>query len=219
MVLEQHRIVDKNQETGRYRLGLRLFELGSKAISLLDLRERSLRFLNQVLDEAQETVHLCILDKGEVLYVEKLEPERSVRLASRVGRRSPAYCTSVGKAMLAELPSTEVDAIIKQSGLKRITPRTIVTAELLKEELRLIHSRGYAIDDEEYEDGVRCVGAAVRDHSGRPVAAISVSGPAFRLTKSKIIEMAKSVEQAATALSQELGCDVHDAKLAMIAGS
>ena len=219
MVLERHRIVDKNKETGRYRLGLRLFELGSKAVSVLDLRDHSRRFLNQVLNEAQETVHFCILDRGEVLYVEKLEPERSVRLASRVGRRAPAYCTSVGKAILAELPAAEVDAIIRQSGLKRITPHTIVTPEVLKEELKVIRARGYAIDDEEKEEGVRCVGAAVRDHSGRPVAAISVSGPAFRLTKSKIAEIAKSVGQAAAALSHELGYEVRDAKLAMIASS
>ena len=219
MVLERHRMVDKNPDTGRYRLGLRLFELGSKAISVLDLRDHSRPFLNQVLDETQETVHFCILDQGEVLYIEKLEPERSVRLASRVGRRSPAYCTSVGKAMLAELPASEVDAIIKQSGLKKITPHTIVTPEVLKEELKTIRSRGYAIDDEENEEGVRCVGAAVRDHSGRPIAAISVSGPAFRLNKSKVAEIAKSVGQAAVALSHELGYDMRNTNLAMIASN
>jgi DNA-binding IclR family transcriptional regulator len=217
MVLERHRIVDKNPETGRYRLGLRLFELGSKAISVLDLRGHSRRFLNQVLNETQETVHFCMFDQGEVLYVEKLEPERSVRLASRVGRRSPAYCTSVGKAILAELPAQEVDAIIKQSGLRRITPHTIVNPVVLKEELKLIRARGYAIDNEENEEGVRCVGAAVRDHSGRPIAAISVSGPAFRLNKGKVTEIAKSLEHAAAELSLELGYDVRDTKLAMIA--
>jgi DNA-binding IclR family transcriptional regulator len=127
MVLERHRLVDKRPDTGRYRLGLRLFELGSKAISVLDLRERSRPFLDQVLSETQETVHLCILDEGEVLYLEKLEPHRSVRLASRVGRRVPAYCTSVGKAILAELPEAEVDSIIRPLGLKRITPNTITT--------------------------------------------------------------------------------------------
>ena len=219
MVLERHRMVDKNPDTGRYRLGLRLFELGSKAISVLDLRDRSRPFLNQVLSETQETVHFCILDQGEVLYVEKLEPERSVRLASRVGRRSPAYCTSVGKAILAELPAAEVDAIIRHSGLKRITPHTIVNSEVLKRELQAIRARGYAIDDEENEEGVRCVGAAVQDHSGRPIAAMSVSGPAFRLNKSKVADIAKSVGHAAAALSRELGFDLRDTKLAMIAGS
>jgi DNA-binding IclR family transcriptional regulator len=205
MVLEQHRLVDKHSDTGRYRLGLRLFELGSKAISVLDLRERSRPFLDQVLRETQETVHLCILDEGEVLYLEKLEPHRSVRLASRVGRRVPAYCTSVGKAILAELPEAEVDSIIRPLGLKRITPNTITTPSALKEELRKIRTRGYSVDDEENEEGVKCVGAVVRDYSGRPVAAISASGPAFRVSKSHVAEVAKSVTQAATALSRELG--------------
>jgi IclR family KDG regulon transcriptional repressor len=217
MVLERHRMVDKNPDTGHYRLGLRLFELGSKAISVLDLRDHSRPFLNQVLDETQETVHFCVLDQGEVLYIEKLEPERSVRLASRVGRRSPAYCTSVGKAILADLPAAEVDAIIKQSGLRRITSSTVVTPGALKEELETIRSRGYAIDDEENEEGVRCVGAAVHDHSGRPIAAISASGPSFRLTKSKVAEIAKSVVEAASALSHELGYQERDPKLAMSA--
>lgn len=205
MVLERHRLIEKHPDTGRYRLGLRLFELGSKAISVLDLRERSRPFLDQVLCETQETVHLCILDEGEVLYLEKLEPQRSVRLASRVGRRVAAYCTSVGKAILAELPEPEVDRIIRRSGLKRITPNTITTPSALKEELRKIRTRGYSIDDEENEEGVRCVGAVVRDYSGRPAAAISVSGPAFRVSKTNVAEIAKSVTQAATGLSRELG--------------
>src|SRR5258708_6670860 len=99
----------------------------------------------------QETVHLCILDEGEILYLEKLEPQRSVRLASRAGRRVPAYCTSVGKAILAELPEAEVDAIVRRSGLKRITPNTITTPAALKEELRKIRTKGYSIDEEENE--------------------------------------------------------------------
>ena len=205
MVLESHRLVEKHPDTGRYHLGLRLFELGSKAISVLNLRERSRPFLDQVLSATQETVHLCILDEGEILYLEKLEPQRSVRLASRAGRRVPAYCTSVGKAILAELPEAEVDAIIRRSGLKQITPNTITTPAAFKEELRKIRAKGYSIDDEENEEGVRCVGAVVRGYSGRPAAAISVSGPAFRVSKANIAEIAKPVMQAAAALSRELG--------------
>jgi len=212
MVLERHRLVAKHPDTGRYRLGLHLFELGSKAIAVLDLRERSRPFLDQVLCQTQETVHLCILDEGEVLYLEKLEPQRSVRLASRVGRRVPAYCTSVGKAILAELPEVEVDSIIRPLGLKRITANTITTLSALKEELRKIRAKGYSVDDEENEEGVRCVGAVVRDYSGRPIAAISASGPAFRVSKAHVAEVAKSVTQAATALSRELGYIAEEAE-------
>ena len=219
MVLERLRLVERNAESGRYRLGLRLFELGSRAISVLDLRNQSRPFLNQVLQEVQETVHLCMLDKGEILYVEKLEPERSVRLASRVGRRAPAYCTSVGKAMLAELPWPEVEEIIRQSGMKKLTKHTLTSASQLKTELQRVRSRGYATDNEENEEGVRCIGAAVRDHTGKPIAAISVSGPTFRITKAKTDEFAEHVMRAAIRLSLALGYDFSEqGKPARVAG-
>ncbi len=174
MVLEQHRLVDKNPDTGRYRLGL-------------------------------ETVHFCILDDGQVFYVEKVEPERSVRMACTVGSRAPAYCTAVGKAMLAELTDAEVNSIIRHWGLKPITKNTISTAAELKAELRAVRTRGFAVDDEEKEEGLRCVGAAVRGHSGRLIAAISVSGPAFRVTKERVQEIGQTVMRVANDLSEELG--------------
>ena len=204
-VLEQNRFVEKSPSTGRYRLGLRLFELGSKAIASLDLREQSRPHLNMVLHETEETVHFCIFDQSEVLYIEKMEPQRSVRMSSSIGRRAPAYCTAVGKAILAELPVAEVDAIVHRYGLKSITKNTITTPEALVAELKLIRERGFAIDDEENEEGVRCVGAAVRDYLGRPVAALSVSGPAFRVSKARVLIIAKPVMRAAAALSAELG--------------
>jgi DNA-binding IclR family transcriptional regulator len=205
MVLERHRLVERNGSTGHYRLGVRLFELGSKAVAVLDLREHSRRFLARILEETQETVHFCLFDQGEILYVEKLEPQRSIRLASRVGRRVPAYCTSVGKAILAELPAGEVEAIVRRARLKRLTKHTITSAAALKTELARIRTRGYAIDNEENEEGVRCVGAVVWDHTGRPRAAISVSGPAFRMSKTKVNLVARAVVHGARALSQELG--------------
>jgi len=205
MVMEHHRLVEKNRKTGRYRLGLKLFELGSRASAALDLREHSRPHLSRVLSETQETVHLCILDQGEVLYIEKMEPQRSVRMASRVGRRAPVHCTAVGKALLAELPEAEVDLIIRRQGLEPLTRHTLTAPADFKNELKLIRARGYAIDDEENEEGVRCVGAAVRDCLARPVAAISVSGPSFRVSKSNVPAIARSVVGAARALSVQLG--------------
>jgi len=205
MVLDRHRLIEKNPQTGRYRLGLKLFELGSRAIGGTDLREHSRPHLSRVMYETEETVHFCILDQGEVLYVEKMEPQRSVRMASSVGRRAPAHCTAVGKAILAELAETEVDDVVRQRGLRSMTRKTVATPGQLRAELNAIRARGYAIDDEEHEEGVRCVGAAVRDYNGRPVAAISVSGPAFRVTKEKVSVIARSVVDAANALSAELG--------------
>ena len=205
MVLEQHRLVDKNPETGRYRLGLKLFEFGSKAIGALDLKRHSKPHLNKLLQEINETVHFCILDDGQVFYVEKVEPERSVRMACTVGSRAPAYCTAVGKAMLAELSDAEVKVIVRRWGLQRVTKNTITTAADLKAELSAVRNRGYAVDNEEKEEGLRCVGAAVRGHSGKLIAAISVSGPAFRVTKERIQEIGQAVMREASLLSEELG--------------
>jgi len=205
MILERHRLVERETRTGRYRLGLRLFELGSLAIARFNIRERARHHLERLVSEVDETVHLCVLDAGEVLYVDKIEPSRSVRMASRIGRRNGAHCSAVGKAMLAHLPEREVDEVVKQHGLARFTPRTIVTPADLKSELKATRKRGYAIDNEEAEEGVRCVGAAVLGHNGHPLAAISVSAPSFRLPMEKIPAVAAAVCAAARKLSTESG--------------
>ncbi len=183
MVLEQHRLVVKNPETGRYRLGLKLFELGSKALDGIDLRGRARPYLDRLQQRFGETVFFCILDDGQVFYVEKVESQQSVRTACTVGSRAPAYCKAVGKAMLAELSDAEVSTIVRRWGLKAVTPNTITTAAALKSELRIVRSRGYAIDDEEKEQGLRCVS----------------------MTKERIPEVGQAVMRAANELSAELG--------------
>lgn len=205
MILERHRILERDSKTGRYRLGLRLFELGQVAIGRFNIRERARRHLERILYEVEETVHLCMLDSGEVLYLDKIEPSRSVRMASRIGRRNPAHCTAVGKVMMAHLPEAEVDDILRRHGLPRLTRNTITTPAELKAELKAIRERGYAIDNEEGEEGVRCVAAVVLDHGGRPLAAISVSAPSFRLPMEKVPVAASSVCSAARELSEEFG--------------
>ena len=205
MVLERHRLVERNLDTGRYRLGLKLFELGTRAVSQLDLRARARPYLDRVVRETNETVHLCVYDDGEVVYVDKVEPSRSVRLASSVGRRNPAYCTAVGKAILAFLPEEQIEAAVQKHGMRVLTYNTITTLAELKAELAKVRQLGYAVDDEENEEGVCCVGAVVCGFAGDPVAAISVSAPTFRLTKPKIPAMAQPVIAAAEALSRELG--------------
>src|SRR5260370_5935279 len=207
MVLEQHRLVVKNPDTGRYRLGLRLYELGSRAIDGLDLRGRARPYLDRLQAEFGETVFLCILDEGQVFYVEKVESQQSVRTACTVGSRAPAYCTAVGKAMLAELPEGEVSKIVRRWGLKPVTANTLKTATALKAELSAVRSRGYASDDEEKEEGLRCVSAAVRGHSGKLFGAMSVSGPAFRMTKERIPEISQAVMLGANELTVDLGSE------------
>jgi IclR family transcriptional regulator, KDG regulon repressor len=155
--------------------------------------------------ELGETVFFCMLDEGQVFYLEKIESQQSVRTGCTVGSRAPVHCTAVGKAMLAELADADVNEIVRRWGLKAMTENTITSPSALKTELRAIRSRGYAIDDEEKEQGLRCVSAAVRGDSGKLLAALSVSGPAFRVTRERVPEIGRAVMQAAGELSQQLG--------------
>jgi IclR family KDG regulon transcriptional repressor len=205
MNLEGQRMVDRDPATGRYRLGLRLFELGSVAIGKFDIRERARQYLETILRETQESVHLCVLDGGEVLYLDKIEPSRTVRLSSRVGLRNPVHCTAVGKAMMAWLPDSEIENIVQRHGLRRFTTKTITTLAELRAELVQVRECGYAVDDEEHEDDVRCVAAVVRDHAGRPAAAMSIAAPSFRIPRAKIPVFAQTICKAAQELSREWG--------------
>ena len=204
-VLEQHRFVEKSSNNGKYRLGLKLFELGSKAIAHLDLRERAQRYLQRLAFEIGETAHLCILDDGEVLYLEKVETPRTVRVPSIVGRRYPAHCGAAGKSLLAFLAEDELEELIKRRGLKAYTRNTLTTPAQLRDGLRLVRERGYAIDNEEFEEGLECIGAPVRDYSGKVVASMSIAGPTSRVTEDRVPVLARSVIDAAQALSAELG--------------
>jgi len=205
MVLERHNLLERNSVNGRYRLGLKLFELGTKAVSQLNLRERARPFLERLVLETSETVHLCVLDDSEVVYLDKVEPERSVRMATSIGRRNPAHCTAAGKAMMASLPGTQVESIVRKQGMRAVTSHTITSLLELKKELERIRKLGYSVDNEEIEEGVRCVGCVVRNFSGEPLAAISISGPAFRLTPEKVPVLASAVMAVARDLSKGLG--------------
>ena len=214
MVLERHRLIEKNSNTSKYRLGLKLFELGTKAIGQLDLRERARPFLERAVLETGETVHLCVYDDGEVVYLDKVEPTRSVRLASSVGRRNPAYCTAVGKALMAFLPEAQVELAAAKHGFRQLTRRTISNMLELKGELVKVRKLGYAVDNEENEEGVCCVGAPVWSFGPHPIAAISVSGPTFRMTPEKVPIVAQSVVAIAQGLSRQLGMRGHAVALA-----
>jgi DNA-binding IclR family transcriptional regulator len=205
MVLEQHRFIEKKSATGAYHLGLKLFELGSRALGQLDLHERARPHLERLVFETGETAHLCMLDEGEVLYLEKVEAPRTVRIPSVVGQRYPVHCGASGKSLLAFLPEKQVDDLIRARGLKPYTRNTITTPARLKAELQLVRERGYALDNEEFEEGLKCIAAPVRDHSGRTVASIGVAGLAFRMTDDKLPVLAELIRDVAGKLSAELG--------------
>jgi len=210
--LERHGYIRKQAGNGKYGLGLKLFELGSRAVAGLDLRESAQPILERLVSETGETAHLCVMDGGHMISVAIAESRRTVRTPATVGRRSPLHCTAVGKAILAFLPERAVLALVKQHPLRKYTSRTLVSRAALGAELARIRGRGYAIDDEEVEDGLRCVGAPIRNYSGAVIASMSIAGPSFRLTRSRIPVLADAVVNAAERLSSDLGYETGQKK-------
>jgi DNA-binding IclR family transcriptional regulator len=205
MVLEGHRFVQKNAESGLYRLGLKLFELGSKAVAQFDLTERAQPHLERMVSRTGETAYLGVLDGGEAMVLERVESSRAVRVPTSVGWRHPAHSTAVGKVLLAFTPESKLTAVLGKGRLQSYTPKTITSVARLREELQRVRERRFALDDEETEDGLRCIAAAVREHSGQVGAALGIIGPAYRIPDDAVATLAAIVIGAADKLSAELG--------------
>jgi DNA-binding IclR family transcriptional regulator len=204
MVLERHRMVERTGN-GKFRLGLRLFDFGNRAIEQYDLRDRAQPHLRRLVAETEETAHLALLEAARVIYIDKIEPARSVRMITRIGASNPVHSTSVGKAILAFLPEERAEEVIRRTRFERFTPRTIANAEALRAEMDKTRKRGYAVDDEEFEEGLRCIAVPILDAQRQPVAAVSVSGPSFRVTAQKLPSIANHLVQCVRAISVDMG--------------
>jgi DNA-binding IclR family transcriptional regulator len=202
--LREASLIEQDLETGRYRLGWRTAQLGHAYLDRLDLRTAAHDVLNRLMIDTNETTHLVIPDLPDLVYVDKVEAAQPVRMYSRIGSRQPAYCTAAGKVLLAYAGEAAVRLVIEH-GLPGRTPNTLTTAEALRAELAAVLERGYGIDDIENEPDIRCVGAAIFDHTGAPACAISVSGPANRITRDRVPELGRLVVAAAEEISRRLG--------------
>jgi DNA-binding IclR family transcriptional regulator len=205
VVLHGHHIVERNEETKRYRLGFKLFELGNRVIARLDYGKGAEAYLRRLVDETGETANLAVLDNGLAYYVAKVEGTRPLRMPSRVGTSLPAHATAVGKVLLAHLSSASLESVLTHRPLVAYGPRSITDRRRLEAELQRIREQGYGIDDEEIDEGLRCVAAPVRDHTGSVVAAISVSGPVSRLTDDAIAGLAHRLMETAREVSASFG--------------
>jgi len=203
--LVKHAYVQQESETGHYRLGHRVLALGGAFLEHCDLRETAAPYLRQLVEEHGETVHLVVMDDGQVVYVDKIDSPQSIRMVSRIGRRLPAHCTGVGKAILACLPEERMLSIVSRRGLPRFTDRTITTPEGLAAELARIREEGVAYDREEIEEGLRCVAVPIIGYGQQPVGAMSVAGPAWRMTDEKMAAIAASLKGAAREISRQMG--------------
>jgi DNA-binding IclR family transcriptional regulator len=210
--LAYHNYVERDEQTGEYGLGLACLELARAYHAGSSIRQAALPQLEKLRDDSTETVHLGVLDKMEVVYVEKLHGLHAVGLmTSRVGGRSPAYCTGLGKALLAYADPQKVRDYFGQKGLTRYTDTTIQNLDELMAHLEQIRRQGYAFDQGEHEMEVRCVAAPIFDINGQVVAALSVSGPLGRLdpleAKPELIER---TQVAARNISARLGYNLSE---------
>src|SRR5215469_4059775 len=180
ITLERRGYLDRGPEGG-YRLARRMFDL-ERQDSLEHLLSRAaLPLMEKLVDSCKETVNLGILNAGEVVVINTVESPLTVRMSSKIGNRRHLHTTALGKAFLAALPDKEVSRLVRLKGLSRLTPNTIVTKAGLVAELARVRNQGYAIDDQENELDGRCIGAPIQASDGRVLAAVSISGPVFRM--------------------------------------
>jgi len=196
--------LEQNSDTGRYRLGVALFELGALVRRRMDVANEARPKLRELLEKTGETVQLGIVDHFSVLYVYEMESRRAIRMAAAVGGRAPLHCTAVGKVLLADQPRDYVREIMDR-GLTAYTPKTITRREALVAMLDEVRLRGYAIDDEESESGLRGIAAPVRSHDGGVIAALGVAAPVQRMNKKLMQTCVPSVIGTAAAVSTRLG--------------
>ena len=201
--LEELGVVTRD-DRDHFELGPKLIELTGAFLSNHDLRNESEPFLERLSAQTQETVHLAIPSGNDVIYIAKVDSTHSVRMASHIGARNPMYCTSLGKVILAHYPIDRVKEITRD-GLAARTPYTLTSPEALHTELELVRIQGFAIDEQENEQGVRCAGAPIFDYTGKVIGAISVSGPASRLTRKRSIEIGSLTSDAAAEISRRMG--------------
>lgn len=202
--LVEHQMVERDEE-GVYRLGMRLFQLGQRALGRPDVRHIAFPQMEALLERFEETVNLAVQSRDHVVIIDVLESRQSIRKGAAVGETDHWHSSGLGKAILAGLPEAEAVSLLEHQGLPQHTAHTLSSIQAILGQLAEVRSRGYAIDDEEGEPGLRCVAAAVRDRRGRPKYAISVSGPAQRLRSEIIPEIGEAVVVAAGHVSRALG--------------
>ena len=198
--------IEQNPETGSYRLGLKNFELGQTMVRQMGLLRQARPVIESVAARCNETTDLAILKGNHILYVDVVETNHLVRVSSRLGSWFPVHCTAASKVHLAFTSADELTALLSRGQLQRYTANTIVDLKKLQQQLRQIATKGYAVDDEELDVGVRCVSAPIRDFRKKVVGAVSISGPVSRITKGRIArELIPLVKSGAAEISCRLG--------------
>ena len=198
--------VEQNPETNKYTLGVRILQLRGAIISQLNLGIEAMPIMKMLMNRVGETVHLAVYNEGEIVYIERVEGLQTQGMYTRIGKRAPAHCTALGKVLLSHLSEDLwFDDVVNRHGLKAYSETTITVVDELRLELKRTKERGYAIDNGETGEQVRCVAAPIRDYTNQVVASLSISGPQSQVTINRVKELGQSVCQAADQISEKLG--------------
>ncbi|MFV2012344.1 MULTISPECIES: IclR family transcriptional regulator [unclassified Micromonospora] len=198
--------LQRNEETGAYRLGVTVFDLGARFLAGLDMHAIARPLLHQLAEEQGESVNLAIRDGLDAISIDLVTGSHSLQLVSRLGRRIPLWCSAAGKALLIDMDDDQVRELLADAAWTRLTRRTITDIDVFLADLAGVREHGWALNDEESEDGLRVVGAPVRDRLGAVTASISVSGPIFRLdSPQRVTALAAAAVRTADELSRQLG--------------
>ncbi len=196
---------EKTKTRGEYKIGLKLVELSSVYLNSVELKTEAKPFLWQLASKLNMIVHLAILDGNEAVYIEKIDTVNSIRLYSQIGKRIPVHCSSLGKCLLSGFSDGEIGKRLKAYSFVRYTDHTVTDKEELIRQVREVRRRGWAVDDEEHENDVRCIGAGIMDYRGNVIAALSVTGTSSSITKEREEEVATMVLETAANISKRLG--------------
>ncbi|WED78460.1 DNA-binding transcriptional regulator KdgR [Aeromonas allosaccharophila] len=197
--------VNQEGETDKYTLSLKLFELGGRALEHQDLIQIADVQMHRLGKLTKETLHLGALDENSVVYLHKIDSEYNLRMYSRIGRRCPLYSTALGKVMMAWLPEEEVRSMLAGVTFERFTEHTLANVDALLAELAQVREQGYAEDNEENENGLRCFGVPIYNRMGRIITGLSLSLPIVRFEERKRAELVSLLHEAAARISAELG--------------
>lgn len=198
--------VRQEKESERYGLGMKMFELGAKALQYPDLVDLAKNHMQMIADITGETVHLGTLIDSEIIYIHKVDSRHALGMYSRVGRRAPLHCTAIGKVLMAWEDPERRDHVLKGADFKRYREKTIVDASAFLVELGQVKAQGYGEDREEFDDHIHCLGVPIFDRLNRPIAGMSISFPTFRYDASKDAETVAMLQTASRKISAQLGC-------------
>ncbi|MBN2553099.1 MAG: IclR family transcriptional regulator [Spirochaetales bacterium] len=202
--LKQRGYIEKSAQ-GSYRLGMEFIELSSLYLNNLELKTEAQPVLRELSSLSGNTAFLATVQEDEVVYIDKMETFNSLRKYSIIGQRAPLYCTALGKSILTGKTGEQIRSLYRDRELKAFTAKTIRSVDALIEDVEKTRRRGWSLDDEEYEQGLRCIGAPIRDYRNVVIAAVSTSGYATVITSERVGEIAAYVVKAARDISQRMG--------------